>query len=68
MGTDPHSPSAFGYEFVAVPSSATVASAIARRRATPARREGWPGAIADQLRDHCHPARVYRLRVAQPAR
>ena len=27
-------------------------------------REGWAGAIADQLRDHCHPARVYRSRVA----
>ena len=32
------------------------------------RREGWPGAIADELRDHCHTARVYRSRVAQPAR
>ena len=52
-----------------MPSSATVASAIARRRARPARGvKAGPVPSQTSLRDHCHPARVYRSRVAQPRR
>ena len=64
------SPSPLGYWFVA--GHALERDCGLRDRAAQGkartRREGWPGAIADELRDHCHPARVYRSRVAQPAR
>jgi hypothetical protein len=64
------SPSALGYEFVAEHALERVRGLRDRAAQGKARtrREGWPGAIADQLRDHCDPARVYRSRVAQPAR